>query len=87
MMRTSWLGVLTGAVMMTATSWSQTSSVPAAEQKGYAAITEKDLRTDLAYVASDKLKGRMSLQPGDDEATQWIAREFQKAGLKPITNT
>ncbi len=64
----------------------QNSAVPAKQQVGLAAIQQSDLRTQLAYVASDKLLGRMSLQPGDDEATQWIAGEFAKAGLKPITN-
>jgi len=29
------------------------------------------------------LQGRMSLQPGDDVAIQWIALEFAKAGLQP----
>jgi hypothetical protein len=60
--------------------------VPAKEQTGFAAISQYDLRTNLAYIAGDKLQGRMSLQPGDDEATQWIARQFANAGLKPIAN-
>ena len=62
----------------------QTTPVPAAERKGYATLNEGELRHDLTYVASDKLAGRLSLQPGDDLAIQWIAEQFAKAGLKPV---
>jgi Zn-dependent M28 family amino/carboxypeptidase len=59
------------------------ASVPAAERKGLASLTESALRTDLQYLASDKLAGRMSLQRGDDEAIHWISDQFAGAGLKP----
>jgi Zn-dependent M28 family amino/carboxypeptidase len=61
----------------------QMEPVPARESKGFAALNEVSLRADLAYIASDKLAGRMSLQPGDDAAIAWIADQFSKAGLKP----
>lgn len=61
----------------------QTEPIPARESKGIATLNEASLRADLAYIASDKLAGRMSLQPGDDLAIAWIADEFAKAGLKP----
>ena len=57
--------------------------VPAAQAAGYDKIREVDLRADLTFIASDALLGRMSLQPGDDAAVQWIAAEFAKAGLQP----
>lgn len=63
--------------------FAQTAPPPVKEQTGFAAIQQSEMRADLAYVASDRLLGRMSLQPGDDEAMQWIARAFAKAGLKP----
>jgi hypothetical protein len=50
---------------------------------GFDSIKAENLRTDLTFVASDALQGRMSLQPGDEVAIQWIASEFAKAGLKP----
>ena len=50
---------------------------------GFDSIKAETLRTDLSFVASDALQGRMSLQPGDEVAIQWIASEFAKAGLKP----
>ena len=48
-----------------------------------AAINEAGLRADLTFLASDALRGRMSLEPGDDAAIAWIAAEFAKAGLQP----
>ena len=56
-------------------------AVPPAEAPGYDSIKENDLKANLAFVASDALEGRMSLQPGDDVAARWIASEFQKDGL------
>ncbi len=61
----------------------QASAVPQRIVAGYQAITEADLRANLGFIASDALQGRMSLQPGDDAAAQWVASEFQKAGLEP----
>src|SRR5579871_469533 len=60
--------------------------VPANRAKGFAAIQEQDLRNDLSYIASDKLAGRMSLQPGDQEAVQWIAKQFAAADLTPAAH-
>ncbi len=57
--------------------------VPPEIAHGYNTITETDLRADLQFIASDALEGRMSLQPGDDAAAQWIASEFAKDGLTP----
>jgi hypothetical protein len=63
---------------------SQSIAVPARESKGFHALNEASLRSDLSYIASDRLAGRMSLTSGDDLAIQWIADEFGKAGLRPI---
>jgi hypothetical protein len=65
-------------------SIAQTPAVPAQIRAGFDSIRESDLRADLGFVASDALQGRMSLQPGDDAAVQWIASEFAKAGLEPL---
>jgi hypothetical protein len=72
------------------------SSAPALAQKldpvdrllaaGYGTIREETLRADLIFLASDALQGRLSLQPGDDVAIEWIASEFAKAGLQPGAN-
>jgi Peptidase family M28/PA domain len=52
-------------------------------QKGFNAIEEHDLRSNLTFIAGDGLEGRMSLQPGDDAAAEWVTSEFAKAGLEP----
>ena len=59
------------------------SGVPAKELPGFQAIQQSDLRRDLTYISSDELGGRLSLQPGDELATRWIASQFAKAGLQP----
>lgn len=58
-------------------------SIPSSQNAGMDRIREADIRADLGFVASGALQGRMSLQPGDDAAIEWIAAEFAKAGLKP----
>lgn len=59
------------------------SGVPAVERVGFEHLRAADLKADLYFLASDALQGRMSLQPGDEAATQWVAAEFAKAGLEP----
>ncbi len=61
----------------------QQTPIPAAERKGFSTLNEAALHTGLAYLASDKLAGRLSLQPGDDLAIQWVEQKFAQAGLKP----
>jgi hypothetical protein len=62
----------------------QTPAVPAQIRTGFDSIREGNLRANLAFISSDALQGRMSLQPGDEAAVQWIASEFAKAGLEPL---
>jgi hypothetical protein len=84
-MRTKQLGlalaVLTASSALTANA--ALAPVPAAQKPGFDRIREADLRADLGFLASDGLQGRMSLQPGDEAAIQWVAAEFAKAGLTP----
>ena len=53
--------------------------------RGFEAIQKSHLRADLTFLASDELEGRMSLQRGSEVAIQFIAAEFARAGLKPIS--
>ena len=46
-----------------------------------------DLRSDLRYLSSDSLQGRLSLTPGSEKAIHWIAAEFKKAGVKTSLQT
>jgi hypothetical protein len=52
-------------------------------QTGYNSIRPPILKADLAFISSDALEGRMSLERGSEVAIQWIAAEFANAGLKP----
>lgn len=60
------------------------ATIPASELAGFRTLQQDELKRDLTYISSDALGGRLSLQPGDDQAIQWIAAEFKKAGLKPV---
>jgi hypothetical protein len=76
--------VLFAAAFLPGSGLSQSlAPVPARLAPGYETIREDTLRADLTFLASDALQGRMSLQPGDETAVEWIASEFAKAGLEP----
>lgn len=47
-------------------------------------IKASHLKADLTFLASDSMEGRLSLQRGSEVAIEWIASEFDKAGLKPL---
>ena len=42
------------------------------------------LRSDIAYLASDTLEGRGTGAPGNDSAAAYLAREYARLGLRPI---
>lgn len=47
-------------------------------------ITANDLKADLFFLASDDLKGRNAGSNEDHVATDYIAAEFMRLGLKPV---
>ena len=47
------------------------------------AITANDLRTRLYQIADDSMRGRRIGEPGNAKTTAYIAREFQRLGLRP----
>jgi Peptidase family M28/PA domain len=71
------------AVFLYAANAGAQTGVPGYQLPGFRTIQQSDLRRDLIYLTSDALGGRMSLQPGDELAANWIADEFLKAGLDP----
>ena len=77
-----WIVALSAAALTAATTAAQTG-IPAPQLPGFRTLQESELRHDLTYISSDELGGRLSLQPGDETATQWIASQFAKAGLQP----
>ena len=44
------------------------------------------IRTDIAYLASDRLEGRRAGTPGNDSAAAYIARRYQSLGLAPMSS-
>jgi hypothetical protein len=66
------------------------ASVASAQQskprtaEGFDSIQAARLKADIAFLSSDALEGRRSLERGSQVAIQWIASEFAKAGLKPL---
>ena len=77
-----WIAAIHITALAVATAGALTG-VPAPRLPGFQAIQQSDLRRDLTYISSDELGGRMSLQPGDELAANWIAGQFAKAGLQP----
>lgn len=59
------------------------SLAPAQQQPSKAsAVDAERLRAHITYLASDKLEGRRTGTPGATEAANYIAREFQRLGLR-----
>ncbi|MGI4829478.1 MAG: M20/M25/M40 family metallo-hydrolase [Janthinobacterium lividum] len=83
------LGItLLAAAALVLPSAAQTQqAVPAQELTGFQVIKPEKLRQDLAFISSDAFAGRMSLQPGDDQAAAWVSTQFAKTGLKPLVPT
>jgi aminopeptidase YwaD len=72
------------AVQACATSTSQSSAVAGAAANRANART---LRSDIAYLASDRLEGRGTGTPGNDSAAAYISRRFAALGLQPLSGT
>src|SRR5260370_38577468 len=84
-MRPSLHSLQIASILLSAVSTATFAQQPVAPRlrTGFNAIREGDLRSNLNFIAGDGLEGRMSLQPGDDAAAEWVASEFAKAGLHP----
>lgn len=52
-----------------------------------AAITADDVLTRIAYLASDDLAGRESGTDGGRRTEDWVASEFRRFGLEPLSAT
>ncbi len=55
--------------------------------EGFATIQQQDLKRDLEYLTSPALDGRLSLAKGSEEAAHWIAKQFEKTGLKALNGS
>src|SRR5687767_10640173 len=61
---------------------SATVRTPAPSALGPAAADSTRIQADIAWLASDKLEGRLTGTPGNDSAAAYIARRFASLGLK-----
>jgi hypothetical protein len=62
------------------------AAAPPAEQAALDRITPPALRTDVSYLASDELEGRMTPSRGLDLAADFIAARFRESGLEPTAD-
>ncbi len=46
-------------------------------------ISEKQMKKDIEYLASDELEGRDTGSPGEAKAADYVAKRFDKLGLTP----
>jgi hypothetical protein len=72
---------LLAAIVAAATACS-VATTNAKPDLGIAAADTSAIRTDIAYLASDKLEGRMTGTPGNDSAAAYIARRYEYLRLK-----
>lgn len=67
-----------------------TGSTPAAAPPSLAGftkeITQRDLRADIGYLASDALEGRLTGTPGERLAADYIEARFKAIGLAPAAD-
>ena len=78
------------ACLMASMVWVTAQAAPnvsARERAGFEQLKESNLRTDLYFLASDAMRGRMSLEATDEVASEWVAAEFAKAGLIPAAGS
>jgi Zn-dependent M28 family amino/carboxypeptidase len=50
-------------------------------------INEQNLKTNISFLASDKLKGRGTSSPEELVSANYIANQFKKIGLTPYNNS
>lgn len=72
------LGKVQGETNIFIADWVET---PPARTAG---ISAGELRRHLCTLASDEMKGRLTGTPEGEKAAQYVAAEFQNAGLKPV---
>jgi Zn-dependent M28 family amino/carboxypeptidase len=61
-----------------------TSSAPGGEANETSELSADRIKAAVAYLASDRLEGRGPGTRGEFLATDYLAAEFKKAGLRPI---
>src|SRR5579871_3735492 len=78
-MRTTlrFLPLLLLPALLTSPAWTR-------DRSARTAFDPATIHAQIAYLASDALRGRESGEPGNEKAAQFIAQEFARDGLKPL---
>ena len=66
------------------TIFDNTGSAQKVIKKINSSVNQDKIYTDMMYLASDALKGRKTGEPGNQQAANYIADQFKKAGVKTI---
>ena len=74
---------LAGCVLAAVVLRAQPSILPAPVRAAADAISQEQLAWDLAFLASDELRGRNTPSPGFDAAADYIAKRLAAAGVAP----
>ncbi len=77
--------MLTAALSGYVTLSIASTTIPTHLQTGWNAISESHLKSEVTYLASNKLQGRLSMDAGDDKSVQWLVKQFADIGLKPAS--
>jgi hypothetical protein len=86
--RTAWL-IVAGSCLLSAAAFLPVRTaagpppLPVATQNALNSISADSLRGNLSFLASDAMKGRFTPSPELEEAAEFIASQFRKAGLEP----
>jgi hypothetical protein len=63
--------------------YSQDNDIPSAVKKALEHVDTNIIRSDIAYLADDKLKGRLPGTEGYQMAMDYIVAQYKKTGLQP----
>jgi Tol biopolymer transport system component len=72
------LGKVKGETNIFIADWVEDLPVPTA------ALSQEEIKRHVYTLASDEMKGRLTGTPEGKKAEQYIASQFEKAGLKPV---
>src|SRR5437764_509798 len=76
--------VMANRVIILLSALSLASTLPASPDAKDHTLSAERMKADVVYLASDRLEGRGPGTRGEILATEYIAAEFKKAGLKPM---
>ena len=79
------LQLVCAVTALTAAACSSESPTPGKDgfETSLESITQEKIYAHLAYLADDKLEGRLAGEPGYDLAAEYVANQFAAVGLEP----